>query len=306
MGLIAWRVAEQCPLLTLNTLTPSHPIPIPDSILGPILGLMEVVFLAVGYKEAYENLLCVYAACVLETVPNAGVEMVVLDAEKFKTRFAAGLGVLEKYHPGRILVRGQSFPERVSPNAARFYEVPQLRAPYTYIGDVDIFITDPHLLGIHKAIMASTGLPYSNRVRGSGVKLTGLHCVRTDDYYTDALRALQAQLRSTLPGSAMDEVILLRMCKEVFGVTPNRQRPIHGVHVSFRRKCNQIKPGCFKKFVALVRRSDLIKELALACPHSRTTIKRVGVEMDRAFNAGWQPHARSRVEGDLVFLREDL
>ena len=39
---------------------------------------LDIVFLAVGYGRRYENLLCTYAACVLETVPRSGVEMIVL------------------------------------------------------------------------------------------------------------------------------------------------------------------------------------------------------------------------------------
>jgi len=264
---------------------------------------IDIVFLAIAYGEPYENLLCAYAGCVFESVANSAVEMIVRDPEAFRKRFETPLFILEKAYPRKILIRAQSFPERVISNSVRFYEVPQMKAPYTYIGDVDIFITDPHLLSTHKAIMAATGLPYSNRIRGSGVKLTGLHCVRTDDYYTDELKAAQERCRKSRPLSTMDEVVLFEMCKEVFGLTPNQSRPIHGVHVSFRRKFNEIRSASFRTFVDLIRDSELLRSLASACPITRDAFKRVGVEMSKTFANGWHACHKKSVEPDLEFLK---
>lgn len=264
---------------------------------------IDIVFLAIAYGEPYENLLCGYAGCVFESVDNAAVEMIVRNPEAFRKRFETPLFILEKAYPKKILIRTQSFPERVISNSVRFYEVPQIHAPYTYIGDVDIFITDPHLLSTHKAIMASTGLPYSNRVRGSGVKLTGLHCVRTDDYYTDELKAAQEKCRKSRPLSTMDEIVLFEMCKEVFGLTPNRNRPIHGVHVSFRRKFNEINTTSFKTFVSLIRESHLLRALASSCPITRDAFKRVGTEMSKAFDNGWHAGHKKSAKHDLEFLK---
>jgi len=265
---------------------------------------LDIVFLAVGYGRRYENLLCTYAACVLETVPRSGVEMIVRNPTEFQKEHGQTLFLLERTYPKRIIVRNQSFERKVIPNSVRFYEVPQMKGTYTYIGDVDIFICDPKIVEVHKAIMEETGLPYSNKVRGSGIRLTGLHCVKTKDYYTPAFIKIQQEyLKAALP-TTMDEIILFNMCKDAFGrMTPNKNRPIHGVHVSFRRRVNQIKTSSFRDFAEFVKKSEFLKTLIKVSPCTKKVLQRIGVEMEKAFESGWHASNRPMVEDHLRFFK---
>lgn len=266
----------------------------------------DIVFLAVGYNARYENLLPTYAAMVLETVPDSAVEMVVLDAAAFKARLGAALAVLGEAYPGRATVREQSFPRRVIPNSVRFYEVPTLHGSYTYIGDVDIFITDPLVTQTHAAIMAETGLPYSNKVRGSGKKLSGLHCVKTDTYYTPALKAKQAELLAARDPKTLDEAILLELCRDVHGLTPNTKRPVHGLHVSYRRKVNDMRVREFQRFVRVVGLHGPLKAMAGACGVTAGVLHRVADEMQKYLDdgAGANPRVNVRaIQRDMAALR---
>lgn len=265
--------------------------------------MIEIVFLAVGYHDKYEKLLCSYTACVLENVPNSAVEIIVIDPESFSKKYSDTLFILHNSYPNRIIIRGQSFKKKVIPNSVRFYEVPQIKAPYTYIGDIDIFITDSNVLKVHKQIMDETGFPYSNKVRGSGIKLTGLQCVKTEEYYTPKFREAQRRYLEELDHKTMDEIALFQMCKEVFGLTPNKKRPIHGIHVSYRRKYNEIKIKGFQTFVNNLRRSKKLYSLAKACPDIRETFIRVGDEMEKAFDNGWLPDHREAAAKDVSFLK---
>lgn len=107
---------------------------------------------------------------------------------------------------------------------------------YVYIGDIDILIVreEPSLCDVHSAQCRAYGLPYSNRARRGTRKLTGLHFLRTADYYPRVL-PLMEKTRRLIETRALDlfnEELLYRMMRETFGLPPRHGvRPHHGIHL---------------------------------------------------------------------------
>lgn len=106
-----------------------------------------------------------------------------------------------------------------------------------YIGDVDMFIVreDTPLHEAHVAHAQRIGLPYSNRVRKGACRLTGLHFVRTADYYPKVLPVID-KYRRLIAQRAIDmnnEELLYRMMEESVGLpqTSGRFTTHHGVHM---------------------------------------------------------------------------
>lgn len=202
----------------------------------------EINFLACA-TPSYEFFLPLYAFCALWNHKNAVVEMVVVNVSSFLETHAPGLAVLRQaFGAASILVREYEIPpEGLTPNTVRFLEVPSIRATYTYIGDVDIMLLES-ILPFHIARLAHFGLPYSNRRRTNTNRLTGLHFVHTETYYTTAFR--RAQLRVLMAQRrANDELELFELCKSIHGMMPKRNssdiytdlRPIFGMHLSPNR-----------------------------------------------------------------------
>jgi len=134
----------------------------------------------------YEAFIVPYAAAALHHNADVAVEICVEDPARFRQENQGSAEVLDRAFPDRWLVRTGNFSGTI-PNSVRFLEQPQLRADYTYIGDIDILILDNDLTQAHLTHMAETGLPYSNILRPQGERLTGLHFTRTDAHYPISL-----------------------------------------------------------------------------------------------------------------------
>lgn len=130
------------------------------------------------------------------------------------------------------------------------------RYRYAYIGDIDIMISreTPDLFEQHKQHAEFLGLPFSNIVRQNSKRISGLHFIRTKEYFeqTDAvISRIDASIKNhsniylNLPS---DEIVLYQIAQESGLITPslsisdNREgpesfhfRPHHGVHL-----------GCFR------------------------------------------------------------
>ena len=66
--------------------------------------------------------------------------------------------------------------------------------------------------------------------------LTGLHMVKTEDYYTEKLIKSQKKWYN-IDYWLLDEIIISNICKEVFGLPTldYQHRPILGIHFSLHR-----------------------------------------------------------------------
>lgn len=125
---------------------------------------------------------------------------------------------------------------------------------YLYIGDVDIFITQEcvSLFDQHKAHMNFLGVPFSNIIRPGNPRLSGLHCVKVDEYYsrvTEAQKSMCQKLKDPNLKPSMNEYLLYDMIQESglltkkmfwvgYGKLPwlrSQFRPFHGVHMGVFR-----------------------------------------------------------------------
>ena len=107
---------------------------------------------------------------------------------------------------------------------------------YVYIGDIDLVIVaeEVDLVSHHAAQCAASGLPYSNRVRTGTKRLTGLHFVRSKDYFAPLRPLMKKNLdrivRNEFEGS--NEELLYEMMRDCFGLPPrSNKRPHHGIHL---------------------------------------------------------------------------
>ena len=107
---------------------------------------------------------------------------------------------------------------------------------HVYIGDIDLFIVaeEVDLVSHHAAQCEASGLPYGNRVRPGTKRLTGLHFVRSRNYFAPLRPLMKKNLdriaRSDFEGSS--EELLYEMMRGSFGLPPRgSKRPHHGIHL---------------------------------------------------------------------------
>lgn len=170
-----------------------------------------------------------YATSALFSNREATVEVCVENLDRFDEKFPNSRAALKRLFNDRALIREADFG-RCSPSVLRFIEEPQIKADYTYIGDADILVLED-VLPLHRANMATTGLPYSNIVRPNTRKMTGLHFTRSDAYYPVVIP--DVDLHNT-----NDEDLLYMMVVEKSHILPPEGanfRPLHGYHLSLRR-----------------------------------------------------------------------
>ena len=221
-----------------------------------------VNFFATATHQQYEDFLPMYAFCALSSHQPVGggstvrsvVEMVVTNPEQFIERHNAALAwMLEMPWGGNssaasgppICVRNYSADHSKrtrTTNTWRFLEVPSQPAKYTYIGDVDVFITSSVLDPRRMQQMEHFGLPYSNIIRAGEnyPRLTGVMLVKTENFYTHKL----VQAQRVLDARGNDEHFLYRLVVAAGMETPPKAnsvdkwssyRPLHGIHLSLNR-----------------------------------------------------------------------
>ena len=216
-------------------------------------------FLASAVGRKYEDLLPMYVFYALSAhrKVDAVAEIIVPDANAFVGRHQKALDHLQitfssPSHPA-ICVReytGQPSKRTKVTNTWRYLEVPsRFSAKYTYIGDIDVFLTESVLDSGRFQQMNEFNLSYSNIVRDYDKeprRLTGLMLIETSRFYTEEL--LQAQAKLDARGN--DEAFLYNIVEAAgLGIPPRNStlttylksqplvsyRPAHGVHVSFNR-----------------------------------------------------------------------
>jgi hypothetical protein len=204
---------------------------------------MSVNFLACAIGPLYESFLVPFTLFALEYSDDSFVEIVVADSDRFKKAYATELAMLRKYHTEfKIRNFKHGIGVKHIANTYRFFEAPTVIKDYTYIPDIDIMYTSD-VVDSHKNLWSLMGtLPYYNIVRNnySENRLTGLHLVKTADYFTPEFIKVQEKHFKGDPRQHRklnDEVVLYAMCKDYHGV-PSREnqiRPIPGIHFSPNR-----------------------------------------------------------------------
>lgn len=182
-------------------------------------------------NRKYEDFAPLFAASLLTHNPDAAVEIGVEDAARFSAEHAAWSIVTARF-PGRTCVREVAWTRkgrRLLPNTVRFLETPLTDSEYVYITDVD-FVILKEIAPAHLEIMRRHQAPYSNVVRRSSRRLTGLH-------FTERAAHYPLPDLSDIPlWSLGDEEVLYEIVKRK-GVRMHREsdRPAHGIHISPRR-----------------------------------------------------------------------
>ncbi|GIN15391.1 hypothetical protein J32TS2_07470 [Shouchella clausii] len=127
---------------------------------------------------------------------------------------------------------------------------------YVYIGDVDFLIIkeDTPLLEGHIEHCQKIGLPYSNQIRPQSKRLTGLHFIKTKEYYKkmDSLIAYYLErpekIEEAFRTGIRDEEFLYNLVEKRIGfgdIDKHHYRPHHGFHLGILRN----GPDHFKNYV---------------------------------------------------------
>jgi len=176
---------------------------------------------------------------------KSSFEVVTDQARAEKLNNSKGLHLLKNLFENKIIIRGKRVKrgrrsKLVRSQIGRFLEEPILKAEYTYIGDIDILLTEP-LVDFHVKKMQSRNLCFDNEIRQDLRRLTGLHFVKTNEYYNATRKA-----RTGYNGPfGNDEDLLCRIVESSFGdihkLIPTAEpfkisRPLHGTHLSLRRR----------------------------------------------------------------------
>ena len=198
----------------------------------------------------YKDFIVPYITSVLLYNPDAFVEILVDDLKCLTT----DIQNLNKLYLGQFKLTQIAHDDmnkiarsgdRWSSLAAslRFVTTPTVLLDYTYIGDVDILVLQPNIKDAHASHMETLGIPFSNMVRKNQRRLTGLHCVRTKDYYSvltpEKLLAYKTAFLHK-KSKILDEHLLYQTVADNFtipnaiieGISKSLYRPYHGVHCS--------------------------------------------------------------------------
>jgi len=201
--------------------------------------MYSINFIAYAYDKkgdgVYESFLIPFTFFALIHNENSHVEIIVINKKRFISRYENEIKELKSINSNFLIREPQYKMNKHIPNTYRFFETPTIKSEYTYISDVDIMFLE-NVLPTYKQNWTGN-LCFNNMLRTKDVmRLTGVHMVKTDDYYTEKMRDCQRKYYN-LNVNMNDEVVLAKMCKEVYGL-PNfehRFRPILGIHFSPNR-----------------------------------------------------------------------
>jgi hypothetical protein len=113
------------------------------------------------------------------------------------------------------------------PHIVRFITTPEIKNEYIYFNDVDMLTLEKNITDINIAKMAENGMTYNNIVRPDGVRMTGLHFTRWDNYYP--LEDFEELAQQGLMGH--DENFLCAWMRKKGNVIKSGFIPQHGIHL---------------------------------------------------------------------------
>lgn len=171
---------------------------------------------------------------------SAAIVEIALESEsRFYARYGRAVDYLSGIFGGRFLFRqSKSYKKNgkaIIPNTVRFVEVPESKAEYLYIGDIDLLIVDD-VVAVHRKLMKENSLPFSNILRkrksvDALPRLSGLHFCYFDDYYP------LPDLSDLDLCKTNDEHVLYQIMERQNIMVPESfdKRPTCGVHMSLSR-----------------------------------------------------------------------
>ena len=199
---------------------------------------MKPLCIAAIANQAYQEYIPLYLYFVLRAYPQ--YELIVYFDGTMHPEIAACVDLVGDMGRFRIKPIPQTY-DTASPQtikALRWLLVDEEFYDYdnVYIGDIDMFIVpeETPLHELHVRHSREIGLPYSNRVRTGQQKLTGLHFVRTREYYERVLPTIRKYHEPVLSGSLRinNEQLLYRMMEESVGLPQKVGNFVsfHGIH----------------------------------------------------------------------------
>lgn len=186
---------------------------------------------------SYDIFVVPYITFALNSNPGVRVEVAVEDIDDFNNKYKAGIEQLKESFGDAFLIRQSKVIEAkidCTPNVIRFIEIPETRAEYIYIGDIDLMILED-VFKTHTQYIKKYELPFSNIIRlpvkNNEPRLTGLHFCRFDQMYP------LPDLSDVDLKKMNDEHILYLIMKRKGAMVPEsfRLRPECGVHLSTNR-----------------------------------------------------------------------
>ena len=216
----------------------------------------ELNLFATASGEKYEDMIPMYAFMALSSHSavevDATVEMRVPDSIGFVERHWKSLSYILDLFGNHSICVGSFSAETMSltgvSNTWRYIEAPIRRwSKYTYIGDIDIFLTESVLAKERFEQMKYFNLSYSNVIRPKSERLTGVMLLDTKRFYNNKLLELQRNtswLKNQIKYDNNDEMFLYYLAKTAglgLPATYNSSdrmtfyRPLHGLHFSNNR-----------------------------------------------------------------------
>jgi len=207
----------------------------------------------------YNLFILPYIFFALTQEPNSVIEVVTDRPDDIKKM--KGLDILKEIFDTEFLIRNKkncNIPSQKS----RFLEEPELKTNYTYIGDVDILLTES-IKEFHIMKMERRKLCFDNEIRPniSNKRITGLHFVKSNEYYKKTNKSRSKYITCS---GGNDENMLYNIIEDTFGdpikimsdepiCTENfvKNRPVHGIHMSLNRAPIVIQPE--KRFKWVVK-----------------------------------------------------
>lgn len=199
---------------------------------------MKTLCIAAIANEDYQEYIPLYLYFVLRAYPD--YELIVYFDGAMHPQVAACIDSLRDMGCFRIKPIPYAY-DRSKPQAIKsfrwllvddeFYQYDNV-----YIGDVDMFLVREGvpLHEVHVRHSREIGLPYSNRVRSGQRKLTGLHFMRTHEYFDRVLPTMQKYRDAALSGELgiSNEELLYRMMEESVGLprAVGNFVSFHGIH----------------------------------------------------------------------------
>ena len=184
--------------------------------------------------KKYEIFAIPYVWFALKNNPNSMVEITLEDHNRFISRYASSISVLNRHFEGKFRFSQSKFSGKgIIPNTIRFLDTPTIECDFVYIGDIDLLVFDD-VYRIHNNFIVKYNLPFSNIIRDDSVqkpRLTGLHFCKFDKFYP------APDLSDIDFHSENDEHILyLYMSRKGYMVSSEfKKRPECGIHISLNR-----------------------------------------------------------------------
>lgn len=190
--------------------------------------------------EKYSHFIPLFCAALLWSNENIDIEIGVSNKSLTENEEKALTFLRKEYPNSKILIKYNMFDvdynkpnivqatynqKEMMINTVRFVSEPIIKDTYTYISDIDIINFDKNFYDIHIKNMNENNTFYSNVVRPNSFRMTGLHFVKTAEYYPVNINDIEL--------NKLDEQVLYDiMNKTKYICNSLCIRPVHGIHMS--------------------------------------------------------------------------